>query len=87
VNPDVSLVRLKGIGEPYGERLGHASGDLSTVQPGYFRGLRRWLRGTRHGAAAEHQGYNPKAHVLVDARQLAGLDGDTGLLVGASEYD
>jgi hypothetical protein len=36
VDPDMRLVRLEGIDEPYNERLGHASGDLSTVQPGYF---------------------------------------------------
>ena len=59
---------------------GHASGDLSTVQPGYFGRLCGRLRGTRHGAAAEDQGHNAKAHVLVNACQLTRLDDDAGLL-------
>ena len=51
VNTDARLVSLKGIDEPYRERLGHASGDLSTVQPGNFGSLCGWLRSTRQGTA------------------------------------
>ena len=80
------LVRLEGIDEPYRERLGHASGDLSTVQPGYFGRLCGRLRGTRHGAAAEDQGHNTKAHVLVNACQLTRLDDDAGLLENFPPY-
>jgi hypothetical protein len=53
VNPDTRLVIFKGIEEPYCERLGHAFGDLTTVQPVHLGSLRGWLRGTRQGTAAE----------------------------------
>src|SRR5580700_4285118 len=80
VNPDTRLVRLDSVAEPYCERLDHTPGHLSTVQPGNFGRLCGWLRGTRNGAATEDQGHDAKAHVLVDARQSAGLDGDASLL-------
>ena len=80
VNPDARLIRLKSVSEAYRERLRHTSGDLSTVQPGYFAGLCGSLRATRQGTAAEHQGHNAKAHVLIDPSQLARFDGDAGLL-------
>src|SRR5580704_830509 len=76
VNPDTRHIRLKSVEEPYCERLDHTPGHLSTVQPGNFGRLCGWLRGTRNGAATEDQGHDAKAHVLVDARQSAGLDGD-----------
>jgi hypothetical protein len=86
VNPDAWLVRINGIQEPYCERLRHASGDLTPVQPSYFGGLRGRLRGTRNRAAAEDQGHHAKAHVLIDTGQLTGLDGDPGLLEDFSSH-
>lgn len=86
VNPDTRLACVKGIEKPYCEGLGHASGDLSTVQPGYFGSLCCWLRSTRQRAAAEDQGDDTKAHVLIDASQLAGLDGDAGLFEDFAAY-
>ena len=53
VKPDMRLISLKGVGEPYGERPGHAPGDLGTVQPGYFDGLCGWLRGARQRNARD----------------------------------
>jgi len=44
------------------------------------------LRGTRNRAAAEDQGHNAKAHVLVDTGQPTGLDSDAGLLEDFSPY-
>jgi hypothetical protein len=80
VNPDMRLVHPQGIDKPYRERLGHASGDLSSVQPGDFDSLCGWLRDARHGAAAEDQGHHTQPHVLVDAGHLVRLHGDAGLL-------
>jgi hypothetical protein len=80
VNPDTRLVHLKGIEEPYCERVGHPSGDLSAIQPGYFGSRCGRLRSTRQRVASEDQRYDAEAHALVDASQSAGLDGDAGLL-------
>ena len=68
VNTDTwRLACLKGIDEPYRERVGHAAGDLNAVQPVHFGSFFSWLRGARQGTAAEDQRHNAKAHVLVDA--------------------
>jgi hypothetical protein len=77
MNPDARLVHLKGIYEPYCERFSHAPGDLTTVEPRYFGSLCGWLRGTRQRAASEDQRHDAEAHVLIDASEPAGRDGDT----------
>ncbi len=46
VDTDTRLARLEGIDKPHCERLSHASGDLSAVQPRHFRDLGSWLRST-----------------------------------------
>jgi hypothetical protein len=80
MNPDARLVHLKGIYEPCCERFSHVPGDLTTVEPRYFGSLCGWLRGTRQRAASEDQRHDAEAHVLIDASEPAGRDGDTGFL-------
>lgn len=64
VNPDAWLVRINGIQEPYCERLRHASGDLSPVQPSYFGGLRGRLRGTETGRQRKTRDTTPRCIFL-----------------------
>lgn len=54
VKPHARLARLKGIDEPYCERLGHARSDLGTVEPGYFGSLCGRLRDAPCAAFGQH---------------------------------